>query len=217
MGSHSLLQEKLPQDRIRVSHFVSRLYCLSHQGDSSHYLTTKKKKCQNRRAQFHPWVEKIVQFICSVLSNWLSYPSLTPRACSNKCPPNWWCYLMVFPNVVPFSSHVQSFPAPEKSPGKCIHDYENHTGQRPSNFTDQSTWPAPWETCMQVKKQQLEPDIETQTGSKFGKEYLKAAYCHPAYLSWMPSTSCKMPCWMKHKLESTVRGVASITSNMQMT
>ena len=55
---------------------------------------------------------------------------------------------------------------------------------------------------MQVKKQQLEPDMELQTGSKFWKEYVKAAYCHPAYLTYIQSTSCEMPGWVKHKLES---------------
>ena len=55
---------------------------------------------------------------------------------------------------------------------------------------------------MQVKKQQLEPDMEQQTGSKLGKEYVKAVYCHPAYLTYMQSISCAMPGWMKHKLES---------------
>ena len=55
---------------------------------------------------------------------------------------------------------------------------------------------------MQVKKQQLEPDMEQQTGSNLEKEYVKAIYCHPAYLTYMQSTSCKMPGWMKHKLES---------------
>ena len=53
---------------------------------------------------------------------------------------------------------------------------------------------------MQVKKQQLEMDMEQQTGSKLGKEYVKAVYCHPAYLTYMQSTSCEMPGWMKHKL-----------------
>ena len=52
---------------------------------------------------------------------------------------------------------------------------------------------ASWETCMQVKKQQLEPDMEQQTGSKLGKEYVKAVYCHHAYLTYMQSTSCEMP------------------------
>ena len=56
----------------------------------------------------------------------------------------------------------------------------------------QTTWPASWEICMQVKKQQLELDMEQQTGSKSGKEYVKAVYCHPAYLTYMQSTSCEM-------------------------
>ena len=55
---------------------------------------------------------------------------------------------------------------------------------------------------MQVKKQQLEPDMEQHTGSKSGKEYVEAVYCHPSYLTSMQSTPCKMPGWMKHKLES---------------
>ena len=70
---------------------------------------------------------------------------------------------------------------------------------------------------MQVKKQQLEVDMEQQTGSKLGKEYVKAVYCHSAYLTYMQSTSCKMPGWMKHKLESRLLGEISITSDMQMT
>ena len=81
----------------------------------------------------------------------------------------------------------------------------------------QTTWPAFWEICMQVKKQQLEPDMEQWTGSKLGKEYIKAVYRHPAYLTHMQSTSCKRPGWMKHKLESSVLGEISITSDMQMT
>ena len=63
------------------------------------------------------------------------------------------------------------------------------------------TWPASWETYMQVRKQQLELDMEQQTGSKQEKEYVKAVYRHPIYLTYMQSTSCKMPGWMKHKLE----------------
>ena len=55
----------------------------------------------------------------------------------------------------------------------------------------QTTLPASWETCMWVKKQQLEPDMEQMSGSKLGKEYIKAVYCHPAYLTSMQSTSCK--------------------------
>ena len=65
----------------------------------------------------------------------------------------------------------------------------------------QTTWPASWEVCVQVKKQQLELDMEQQTGSKSGKEYTKAVCCHHAYLTYMQSTSCEMPGWMKHKLE----------------
>ena len=76
----------------------------------------------------------------------------------------------------------------------------------------QTTWPASWETCIQVMKQQLELDMEQQTGSKSAKEYIKAVYCHPAYLTYMQSTSCEMPDWMKHKLESRVPGEISTTS-----
>ena len=78
----------------------------------------------------------------------------------------------------------------------------------------QITLPACCETCMQVKKQQLEPYLEQQTSSKLGKEYVKAVYCHPAYLTYMQSTSCEMPDWMKHKLESRLQGEISIISDM---
>ena len=70
---------------------------------------------------------------------------------------------------------------------------------------------------MQVKKQQLELDMEQQTGSKLEKEYVKAVYCHPAYLTYMQSTSCEMLGWMKYKLESRLPGDISITLDMQMT
>ena len=70
---------------------------------------------------------------------------------------------------------------------------------------------------MHVKKQQLEWDMEQPTGSKLGKEYVKAVYCDPVYLSSMQSTSCKMLGWMKQKLESRLPGEISITSDMQMT
>ena len=65
----------------------------------------------------------------------------------------------------------------------------------------QTILPAFWEICMQVKKQQLELNMEQQTGSNSGKEYVKAVYCHLAYLTYMLSTSCEMANWMKHKLE----------------
>ena len=64
---------------------------------------------------------------------------------------------------------------------------------------------------MQVKKQQLEPDMEQQTSSKLGKEYVKAVYCHPAYLTHMQSSSWEILGWMKHKLESRLPGEISIT------
>ena len=70
---------------------------------------------------------------------------------------------------------------------------------------------------MQVKKQKLELDMEQQTGSKSGREYVKAVYYHSAYLTYMQNTSCKIPGWMKHSLESRSPGEISITSDMQMT
>ena len=66
---------------------------------------------------------------------------------------------------------------------------------------------------MQVKKQQLELDMEQQIDSKFGKEYIKAVYCHPAYFTYMQNTSGKMLGWMKHKLDSRLLGEISITSD----
>ena len=70
---------------------------------------------------------------------------------------------------------------------------------------------------MQFKKQQLELYMEQQTGSKLGKEYVNVVYCHPAYLTYMKSTSCEMPGWMKDKLESRLLGEIAITSDMHMT
>ena len=69
---------------------------------------------------------------------------------------------------------------------------------------------------MQFKKQQLELDMEQWTGSKLGKEYIKAVYYHPAYLTCMQSTSCEMLSWMNHKLESGFLGEISTASDMQM-
>ena len=81
----------------------------------------------------------------------------------------------------------------------------------------QTTLPASWEMCMQVRKQQLELDMEQQTNSKSGKEYAKAVYCHPAYLTSMQSTLWETLGWMKHKLESRLPGEISITSDMHIT
>ena len=83
----------------------------------------------------------------------------------------------------------------------------------------QTTLPAFWESCMHIKKQQLETDMEQQTSSienQLGKEYIKAVYYHPAYLTYMQSTSCEMLDWMKHKLESRLQGEISITSDIQV-
>ena len=78
------------------------------------------------------------------------------------------------------------------------------------------TWHVSWETCMQVKKQQLEPDVEQQTGL-LGKEYVKAVNRHPAYLTYIQSTSYKILGWMNLRMESRLQGEISITSDMQMT
>ena len=73
---------------------------------------------------------------------------------------------------------------------------EAQTGNFLKRWQYQTTWPASWETYMQVKKQQLELDMEQQTGSKLGKEYIKAAvHCHPAYLTYMLSTSWETLGW----------------------
>ena len=81
----------------------------------------------------------------------------------------------------------------------------------------QTTWPASWETYVQVRKQQLELDMEQHTGSKKEKEYVKAVYWYPAYLTSMQSMSWETLGWKKHKLESRLPGEISITSDMQMT
>ena len=92
----------------------------------------------------------------------------------------------------------------------CFIDYtkalhcvgHNKLGKFFKSWEYQTTFPASWEICMQVNNQQLELDMEQQTGSKLGKEYIMAVCCHPAYLTYMQSTSCEMLGWMKHKLES---------------
>ena len=79
------------------------------------------------------------------------------------------------------------------------------TGKFFKRWEYQTTWSASWEICTQVRKQQLELDMEQQTGFKSGKEYVKAVYCHPAYLTYMQNTSCKMLGWMKHKMNQDCR------------
>ena len=105
----------------------------------------------------------------------------------------------------------------------CFIDYakdfdcvDHNCGKLLKRWEYQTTWPASWEICMQVRKQLLDQDMEQQTGFKSGKEYIKAVYCHPAYLPYMQSTSCEILGWMKHKLESRLLGEIPITSDMQI-
>ena len=84
-------------------------------------------------------------------------------------------------------------------------------------FGSFTTRPASWEICRQVKKQQLELEMKQQTGSKSGKEYVKDVYYHPAFLTYMQSTSWEMLGWMKHRLESRFPGKISINSDIQVT
>ena len=86
---------------------------------------------------------------------------------------------------------------------------QTNSGEVLKRWEYQTTLPASRETCMRVKKQQLNPGKEQWAGSKLAKEYIKAVYCHPAYLTSMQSTSCKMPSWMDHKLESRLLGEIS--------
>ena len=98
-------------------------------------------------------------------------------------------------------------------------DYVNHSKlwKILKEVEYQTTWPASGVICMQIRKQQLELDVEQQTGSESGKEYFKAVFCHPAYLTYTQNTSWEMPGWMKHQLEWRLLGEISITSDMQMT
>ena len=94
-----------------------------------------------------------------------------------------------------FTDYTKVFVWITTNCGKLFKKWEYH-----------STLPASWEICMQAKKQQLEQDMEQWTGSKLGKEFIKAVYCHPVHLTYMQSTSCKMLGWMKQKLESRLLG-----------
>ena len=88
---------------------------------------------------------------------------------------------------------------------QCVENSSKDGNTRPLDLSPEKS------LCRSRSK--LELDIEQQTGSKSGKEYIKAVFCHPAYLTYMQSTSCKMPRWMKHKLESRLPGEISITSD----
>ena len=112
----------------------------------------------------------------------------------------------------------------QKNISFCCIDYAKafvwittNCGKSLKRWEYQTTWPASWQICMKVGKQQLELDMEQQTGSQLGNEHVKAVYCHPAYLTYIQSTSYKMPGWMKHKLESRRPGEISTTSDMEMT
>ena len=100
--------------------------------------------------------------------------------------------------------------------------FSTNCGKSLKRWEYQTTLPASYEMCMQVKKQdrsrnRLVQDMEQQTGSKLGKESIKAVYFHHAFLTYMLSTSSKMLGWMKHKLESRLPGEISTTSDMHMT
>ena len=90
------------------------------------------------------------------------------------------------------------------------------TGKFVNRWEYQTTLSASCETCRKDKKQELDPDMEQWSGSKLGKEYVEAGYCHSAYLTYMQSTSCEMLGWMTHKLESRLPGEISTTSDMRM-
>ena len=81
----------------------------------------------------------------------------------------------------------------------------------------QTTWPASWESCLQVRKQKLELDMDQPTSSKQEKEYVRALYCHPVYLTYMQSTSWETLGWMNHKIKPSFLGEISITSDMWIT
>ena len=101
----------------------------------------------------------------------------------------------------------------------CFIDYAKafDCGKHLKRWEYQITLPASWEICMQVKKKQLDFDMEQRTGSKLEKEYVKAAYCHPGYLIYMQNILCKIQGWMKQKLESRLPAEISITTDKQMT
>ena len=127
---------------------------------------------------------------------------------------------VMFDSLWPHESQHTRPPCPSPTPrvyqNSCPSSRWYHPASHPPR-PPQTTWPASWEICMQVKKQQLELDMEQQTGSKLGKEYVKAVYCHLAYLTSTQSTSWETLDWKKHKLESRLLGERSITSDMQMT
>ena len=114
-----------------------------------------------------------------------------------------------------FQRHIYCFIDYTKA-FDCV-DHNKLVNSKRDGNKYQTTWLASWEICVQVKKQRLELDMKQRAGSNLGKEYIKAVYCHPAYLTYVQSTLCEMLGWMKHKLESKLPGEKSIISDMQMT
>ena len=107
-------------------------------------------------------------------------------------------------------SHIQGiFPTQELNPG-LPHYSQILYCLKQQTVEYQTTLPASLETCMQVKKQQLEPDVEQQIGAKLGKEYVKAVYCHPAYVTSMQSTSWETLGWMKLGIKIAGRNIYNL-------
>ena len=109
---------------------------------------------------------------------------------------------LIFKNIISINTQYALLIAP-----KLLTVYiTTNCGKFFKSWEYQTILLASWETCIQVKKQQLELDMEQQTGSKSGKEYIKAVHCHPAYLTYMQNSSWEMLDWMKPKLESRLPG-----------
>ena len=139
----------------------------------------------------------------------LPCPLPASGACSNSCPLSRWCHPNISSSVVPFSSCLQTLPAT----GSFLRSQFITPGGQSIGVSASASL-----LLMNIQDWfPLGQDMEQQTESKLRKEYVKAVYCHPAYLTYMQSTSREMLGWMKHKLESRLLGVMSITSDLQMT
>ena len=139
----------------------------------------------------------------------LPCPLPASGACSNSCPLSRWCHPNISSSVVPFSSCLQTLPAT----GSFLRSQFITPGGQSIGVSASASL-----LLMNIQDWfPLGQDMEQQTDSKLRKEYVKAVYCHPAYLTYMQSTSREMLGWMKHKLESRLLGVMSITSDLQMT
>jgi len=137
---------------------------------------------------------------------------VTPWTAAHQAPPSMGFSKQEYWSGVPLSSpRKTSNSALLTTPKPLTVWITTNCGKFFKRWKYQTTWSASWEICMQVKKQLLELDMEQRTGSTLGKEYVKAVYCHPAYLTYMQSTACKMLGRMKHKLESRLLGEISVT------